>query len=335
MQGVRRIRVTREKIKEDESGQPLSPVARFCHERRNNLYTIAIIGFDTKINPDVIKANIRFMLKHPRFSSLQVTDDNGVMRWVPTKAVDINNHILAPEVNESPDDNFVGNYISNLTKSTINNSMPMWDFHILNIKTSDAESIAIFRVHHSIGDGLSLMSILLSSSLHQNSAPEALEPVNRARKNVPKHNSRMSELFVKFLSFFIVAWNTMVDMVSYISTPWSSPDTQTPLKGTSSRFHRSYGRRIAYRLVQLDDIKLIKNVMGVTVNDVVVGVIQGGMSRYLNNKYVDDDVIPNPSELLDNIVESLNLARNAAIAEQLTKKVGDQRSTLSSHVKLA
>lgn len=57
---------------------------------------------------------------------------------------------------DSPDQ-FVEDYIYNLSKTTIDKSQPLWDLHLLNVKTSDAEAIGVFRIHHSLGDGTSLM----------------------------------------------------------------------------------------------------------------------------------------------------------------------------------
>ena len=51
----------------------LSPMARLFHEPDCNLYVIAMIGFRTRIDPDVIKVKLMHtLLQHPRFSSLQV-----------------------------------------------------------------------------------------------------------------------------------------------------------------------------------------------------------------------------------------------------------------------
>ncbi|TXG47763.1 hypothetical protein EZV62_027057 [Acer yangbiense] len=30
-------------------------------------------------------------------------------------------------------------------------SIPMWDLHLLNLKTSNAETMAVLRIHHSLG----------------------------------------------------------------------------------------------------------------------------------------------------------------------------------------
>lgn len=53
--------------------EPLSPSARLFHEPNFNVYIIAIMGSKTRIYPDVVKDKlVHTLLKHPRFSSLQV-----------------------------------------------------------------------------------------------------------------------------------------------------------------------------------------------------------------------------------------------------------------------
>lgn len=50
--------------------QALSPAARLFHAPRFNCYIITIIGVNTPINPNVVKAGLEHtLLKHPRFSS--------------------------------------------------------------------------------------------------------------------------------------------------------------------------------------------------------------------------------------------------------------------------
>lgn len=56
-----------------EEGELLSPMARLFHEPGSNVYIISILGSKTTILPHVVKANlVHTLLKHPRFSSLQV-----------------------------------------------------------------------------------------------------------------------------------------------------------------------------------------------------------------------------------------------------------------------
>lgn len=53
--------------------QPLSPAARLFHEPNFNVYVIAIIGSKNPINTAIVYEKLpQTLLKHPRFSSLQV-----------------------------------------------------------------------------------------------------------------------------------------------------------------------------------------------------------------------------------------------------------------------
>ncbi|GJX35822.1 O-acyltransferase WSD1-like protein [Tanacetum coccineum] len=161
----------------DHHEQPLSPLAWFFHESGSNVYSIAIFGMKTVIDVDVLKANllVHMVQKNKRFTSLQVENKNGSMKWVPSHP-NIDNHVVVvPELdpNMESSDKFIEDYISNLSISQIDYSKPLWDVHILNIKTSYAQGICVFRFHHSLGDGLSLMNLLLACS-SKVSDPETL-----------------------------------------------------------------------------------------------------------------------------------------------------------------
>lgn len=64
-------------IQNCEEGQPLSPIARLCHQPDSCLYIIVMIGIKTKLDPKVIKADlVQSLLKQPRFCSLLVSNKN-------------------------------------------------------------------------------------------------------------------------------------------------------------------------------------------------------------------------------------------------------------------
>ena len=70
------IRIVPKEGDDQEDHQPLSPMACLFHEPDCNLYVIAMIGSKTRIDPDVVKANlVHSLLKHPRFFSLQVRNE--------------------------------------------------------------------------------------------------------------------------------------------------------------------------------------------------------------------------------------------------------------------
>ncbi|KAJ0724346.1 putative transferase [Helianthus annuus] len=261
-----------------EEDQPLSPMARLFHEPGSNVYIISMLGCKTKIKPDVIKQNlVHSLLHHPRFSSLQVTDkETGNMKWIPTN-VNINNHVIVPEIDPNIEfpDKFVEDYISNLSRSSIDRFKPLWDLHLLDIKTTDAEGTGVFRFHHSLGDGLSLMTLLLACT-RQASDTDALPTLP-----VYKHSTYIK--VTSFWSVLVLLWNSMVAMMMFVCTVLFLKDTETPLKGSVGVENRP--RRFVRKSVSLADVKVVKNAMNVTLNDVVLGVTQAGLSRYLNRRY--------------------------------------------------
>ncbi|KAK3404010.1 hypothetical protein EUGRSUZ_K00371 [Eucalyptus grandis] len=266
--------------------EKLSPAARLFHAPRFNCYILAIMGCKTRINPGVVKAGLEeTLLKHPRFSSKMVGDikRSGKMKWVQTK-MNLDEHVIVPDVDPDMDtpDRFVEDYISYLTKTPLDMSRPLWELHLLNVKTSDAEAVAIFRIHHSMGDGASLMSLLLACT-RKTADPEAL-PTIPGKKSAGTQNSGGFWWFILALwSMFRLIWNTIVDFSVFVATYCFLKDTESLVKGGPGVAKTT--KRFVHRTVSLDDIKLIKSALNMTINDVVLGVTQAGLSRYLNRRY--------------------------------------------------
>ncbi|XP_010520975.1 PREDICTED: O-acyltransferase WSD1-like isoform X2 [Tarenaya hassleriana] len=207
-------------------------------------------------------------------------------RWVRTN-VNVQDHVIVPEIDlEGIQDTeqFTDHYVTNLTTVPLNTSKPLWEIHILNVKTSDAESIAVIRSHHSLGDGLSLMSLVLACT-RKTSDPEALPTVPVMKRHQLFRSDR--NLFIRsVLAVWLVMrliLNTVVDVLLFLATTLFLKDTETPLKGGADVGLNP--KRFAHRIVPLDDIKLIKNAMKMTINDVLLGVTQAALSRYLNRRY--------------------------------------------------
>ncbi|XP_055827792.1 wax ester synthase/diacylglycerol acyltransferase 5-like isoform X2 [Solanum dulcamara] len=60
-------------------------------------------------------------------------------------------------------------------------------------------------------------------------------------------------------------------------------DTETPMKGGAGVEHSP--KRLVHVTISLDDMKIVKNALSMTINDVVMGMAQAGFSRYLNRRY--------------------------------------------------
>ncbi|KAK6804667.1 hypothetical protein RDI58_002451 [Solanum bulbocastanum] len=286
---------TSKKLNDDDEEEAilLSPGSQMFHEPNYNIHIVAIMGWKIPLDINSLKAQILSkLLKHPRFSSLQVMDESGQMKWIPT-TVNIDDHAIVPQldVNNNMDtDELVEQYISNLSTTNIDISKPLWDIHILNVKTSHAEATSIFRFHHSLGDGIALMSLLLSC-FRKTSDPTSLPTLavskNKSNSNNSKNiRSLIWQYIVKLWLFIRLLFNTVVDVLLFIATALFLKDSQSPFtvaKGFNNK--HSTGQRFIYRTVSLDDIKFIKNATNATINDVILGITQAALSRYINRKY--------------------------------------------------
>ncbi|EOA26120.1 hypothetical protein CARUB_v10019546mg [Capsella rubella] len=286
---------------EKEDDQPLSPAARLFHAPEFNCNIVSVIGLKSKIDPDVIiRGSKQTFIRHPRFSSIMVSEgDNGQnQRWVRTNVV-VEDHVIIPEIkpqNIENADAFLEDYVSDLMKIPLDTSRPLWELHLLDLKTSDAENVAVLKIHHSVGDGMSIMSLVLAC-MRKTSNPDELPslPYQKRSSSGPallptgsRSDSRLLWLVKLLWTAVILGLNTVCDALEFLVTTLFVKDTDTPIKG-DLRSKKSTQLRLVHRTVSFDDIKLIKNAMDMTVNDVVLGVTEAGLSRYLERRYGEEN----------------------------------------------
>ncbi|KAF8116826.1 hypothetical protein N665_0014s0088 [Sinapis alba] len=281
--------------------EPLSPGSRLFNSPDFNCAIIVIMGCKVKGNATAIIDGLKHTLvNHPRFSSILEMNKGkkGKPRWVRTE-VRVEDHVIIPDIDpniENPDQ-YLEDYISKLTTVPMDFSKPLWEIHLLCLKTSNAESIGLLKIHHSLGDGMSLMSLFLACT-RKTSDPEALPTVAVQKKQFGPSS---------YNGFFNKIW-----------------DTETPLLAKPGT--ELIPKRFVHRIISFDDVKLVKNAMKLTVNDVLLGVTQAGLSRYLSRRY-DQEATPKSKESMRKIrlrsAIMINLRPNTgieALADMMAKK---------------
>lgn len=205
---------------------------------------------------------------------LKVSDGNHrqSQRWVRTNVV-VEDHIIVPEIkpqNIENADAFLEDYVSDLMKIPLDTSRPLWEVHLLDLKTLDAENVAVLKIHHSVGDGMSIMSLVLAC-MRKTSNPTELPSLpfrNRSSSASSRlmvgsrGDSRLWWLVKNIWMAVILIFNTVCDALEFILTLLFFKDTETPIKG-DFRTRKSKRLCLVHRTVSLDDIKikLIKNAM--------------------------------------------------------------------------
>lgn len=92
---------------------------------------------------------------------------DGKPRWVQT-TVNVDGHIVVPVLDPaavvSDPEKTVEDYVASLSTLPMDRRRPLWEFHFLDFPTSEATSTVVLRLHHSIGDAISIMTLFMASS---------------------------------------------------------------------------------------------------------------------------------------------------------------------------
>uniref|UniRef100_A0ACD5UV04 Uncharacterized protein n=1 Tax=Avena sativa TaxID=4498 RepID=A0ACD5UV04_AVESA len=273
-----------------EEKAPVTPTARLME----NVYIIITIGIGSSLNIPVFSAGIASQLaRYQRFQSIQVADGSkdGNRRWARVK-VKVDDHIIIPTLDplavEADADQVLEDYVASLLALPMDPSRPLWEFHFLDFPTSEATSTVVIRVHHSLGDGMSLMTLLFASahSVADPTRPPAMpkQPERTGAIYVPRPRSAGTLAILRWVwSYVLLAWNTMVDVAFFVATVMFLQDPKTLFKYYDNTVVNPR-RRFVHRTLSFDDVKLIKNAVNCTVNDVLVGATSAALSQYYFRK---------------------------------------------------
>ncbi|XBI82998.1 hypothetical protein VPH35_091566 [Triticum aestivum] len=267
----------------------LNPTARLMEA----IYIVVTVGLGTPVNLPVFSAGIAAQLaRYPHFHSIQVTDGSKEPRWVRT-AVNVDNHIIVPTLDPvavvANPDRALEDYVASLPALPMDCSRPLWEFHFLDFPTSEATSTAVIRVHHSLGDGMSLITMLLASArsaADPTRLPAMPKPPARTgaiyepRRRQQSSGSALAAFVTWIWPYLVLAWNTIVDVALFAATIVFLRDPPTLFRRAGDHVMSNPHRRFVHRSLSLGDVKLIKNAMNCTINDVLVGATSAALSRY-------------------------------------------------------
>ncbi|KAL1214486.1 Wax ester synthase/diacylglycerol acyltransferase 2 [Cardamine amara subsp. amara] len=119
---------------------PVSPFSRLFSLQGFDCFNIVTIGFKNEANPCALVEGFKnTLINHPRFSSiLETGQGEHKEKWIPKK-VKIEDHVVVPDIDPTIDnpDQFLEDYTSNMVFSPLDMSKPLWEIHILKLKTLD------------------------------------------------------------------------------------------------------------------------------------------------------------------------------------------------------
>ena len=280
----------------------------------NLMMVTGIMVLENPLNMDHLMAIIEHRwLRYERFRQRVVDPTLSLSRpqWETDPNFDLDAHIHHIALPDPGDQETLQELVGDLMSTPLDYSKPLWHFHV--IENYIDGWVILARLHHCLADGIALMQVLLSMTDISPDAPwpKPLKPaahkksgggllrrtigrvvrptaaaVSTARHVTGRvvHGSletifnpgRLSELAQQGSSAALATSRLLL----------LPPDPPTPFKGKLG-----VAKMAAWsHSLPLKEVKVIKNVLGGTVNDVLISAVAGGLRRYLleHGEWVDD-----------------------------------------------
>ena len=280
----------------------MSPVdvAWLSMEEPTNLMMVnAVITFDRPLDINRVRQVLRYRwLRYHRFRQRIVQPRLPLMRpyWEDDPHFDLDLHLQRIALPAPGDRAALEDIVSDLMSNPLDFSRPPWKFIIIE---NYGEGCAIMgRLHHCLADGMALVAVLLAMTDFTPDAPlTPSEPVSddQLANSLPGGLARdLSDNFGVARAAAGELLRRARDREAAVALGEQgagmglaagrllarSPDPRTRLKGKLGVLKRAAWADP----IPLNDIKLIKNTFGGTVNDVLVSAVTSGLRRYLVDK---------------------------------------------------
>lgn len=188
--------------------------------------------------------------------SNQVKDKNGVKQWKKFE-VKLKDHVNVPifpsGLPPNSYDNYLNDYLTKIAMEQLPQSRPLWEIHIFKYPTSTAAGVLIFKLHHALGDGFSLMGALLSCLQRADNPSLPLTFPSLQNHSMPMN-------IPKFLSS---AFNTVSDFGWSLLKSVCIEDDQTPIRSSGDSGVEFKPITITTMTFSLEHIKQVKAKLGV------------------------------------------------------------------------
>jgi diacylglycerol O-acyltransferase len=279
-----------------EALEPLSAVdhAWLRMDQPDNLMIInGCLVLDLNLSRERLKPILEKRLLPIRRFRQRILYDKGDPHWELDPGFDLDAHVLESDLPAPGDDQVLRAVVSELMSQPLKLDRPLWRFHILH-GYKDGGSVLMGRLHHSIGDGMALLLVLLSLTDRQGEDVEddSHNPFIELFRQSPHGAEAAKELAreimpdgMRLLEQSAEAFKSMGPMVTGVASTGAfarlvgrPSDPKTIFKGPLG-----VAKRVAWsEPILVSDVKEVGQALGGTINDVLMSAMTGGLRRYLD-----------------------------------------------------
>ncbi|MDQ4085373.1 MAG: wax ester/triacylglycerol synthase family O-acyltransferase [Actinomycetota bacterium] len=209
--------------------------------------------------------------------------------WVDDPDFDIDHHVHRIGCPAPCGDRELAEVCAHIAGQPLDRSRPLWEMWVIEGLANGKVAI-MSKMHHSTVDGVSGANMIAhlcslepdtppvqgSSDPRRITAPSDVELVGRALLNAAKRPWGLARLMGPAAEV-VPQWIQRAREGRAMPAPFTAP--RTSFNGTVTG-HRS----VAFTEFDLDEVKEVKNILGGTVNDVVLSVCSGALRRYLQER---------------------------------------------------
>ncbi|KAL8129205.1 hypothetical protein V2J09_018360 [Rumex salicifolius] len=256
-----------------------SPFGRVFSRPETDQVINCALGLRHHIDLAALKAALSAssITQHPRFTSLLIVPNPrrpNHKRWRKT-SLNIDDHVIVvdyPRHNSASSDQEAETnaYLAELAVAApMSKDKPLWEVHVLM-----SLNCVVLRVHHALGDGISLMSLLVAC--FGGDKAEAAAAGGGGKKRSGRWRKGGMWGMVKSVYYTAAYEAELMGRILGVVK-----DTKTVVSGGDGV--ELWPRAVVTANFNVDDIKEVKKaISNATMNDVLLGVIASGLAKYLD-----------------------------------------------------
>ncbi len=218
---------------------------------------------------------------------------------------DLHNHLIGHSLPDGIDDKDFVREAMAAFEPILDRGKPLWEMHLFQ-GLSGGRSAIVWKIHHCMVDGVSSMELLTVALDFRAEAPPPAPPEQEWE---PPPIPSPLKTFTNAL--FDLAQNRLNDVrkvAELIESPRTAAEQAATVAGYAGKMARMMGRQIvaapwnaglitparslAWMTVSFGDVRAIRNVLGGTVNDVVLAILSEAAARYLKHREVRTNHAP-------------------------------------------
>ncbi len=272
---------------------------------RNPMMVSSVLWFDRPLDVTALRERVigRLLERHPVFRQRIVPSHLPPLLpcWVDDHEFDLDHHVEVVDLPAPGDHATLQTLCSQQRSRPLDRGRPLWQAHVFQGYRGSGSALHV-RVHHSVGDGLALMRLLLSLADESDDG------------TVPLADPPAMHLGTEFLHLAEQSVNGVGrlarDPASAIggavqvadAACWAVRLLLPPMPAASMLIGRPNGTKVMAwdpDGLPLDAVKAAGREAGATVNDVLLTVLTGALHRYLaeHDGLVDELLVMVPVNL--------------------------------------